>query len=225
MEENARTELFYASARASEYVAPPVENPIPAPCHPCSSSRVCPALEEIVEEPRDAICDDLDTLLREAEVERVRTSRKSPPSLWYVLHPDLAQRGGKGLMESIACIQGQAEGSRGPQDQGPMSERFPQDVLQSFGVQENQEESQPLHLAPSWKQVIPLFSRKLRNFLLVDLGSLDWSSRERSLSGHLVESLISGFAIHLRVALTDEEGDALFGVLGVDKMERFQGGE
>ena len=28
-EEEARTELFYASARGSEYIAPPIENPIP----------------------------------------------------------------------------------------------------------------------------------------------------------------------------------------------------
>ena len=33
---------------------------------------VCPALKEIVEEPRDTICDNLDTLLREVEIERVR---------------------------------------------------------------------------------------------------------------------------------------------------------
>ena len=29
-EEEARTELFYASAKGSEYIAPPVENPIPS---------------------------------------------------------------------------------------------------------------------------------------------------------------------------------------------------
>ena len=53
----------------------------------------------------------------------------------------------------------------------------------------------------------------------MDLGSLDWSSRERSLSGCLVERLISGFAICLRVSLTEEEGDAFMGALGVDRME------
>ena len=36
---------------------------------------------------------------------------------------------------------------------------------------------------------------------------------------HLVESLVSGFAIHLRVGLSDEEGDAWMGALGVDRME------
>ena len=46
--------------------------PISAPCHPCSSSTVCPALEGIVEEFREAVCDDLDASLREAKVERVR---------------------------------------------------------------------------------------------------------------------------------------------------------
>ena len=74
--EGGRTELSYASSRASEYIAPPVKNsipiPIPTPCHPCRLSVTCPALEEIVEEPRDAICDNLDVLLREVEVEGVR---------------------------------------------------------------------------------------------------------------------------------------------------------
>ena len=51
------------------------------------------------------------------------------------------------------------------------------------------------------------------------LGNLDWSSRERSLSEHLVESLVSGYAIHLRVSLTEEEGDAFMGALGMDRME------
>ena len=95
----------------------------------------------------------------------------------------------------------------------------------NFGVQESQKDTQPLHLAPSWEQVIPLFSGELANFLSVDLGGLVWSSRERNLSGHLVESWVSGFVIHLRVGLTDEEGDALMGALGVDEMEQFQGGE
>ena len=75
-EEDARTELSYASARASKHVAPPVENPIPIPIHSpyhlCSLYRVCLALEEIVKELRDAICDNVEALLREAEVERVR---------------------------------------------------------------------------------------------------------------------------------------------------------
>ena len=34
-----------------------------------------------------------------------------------------------------------------------------------------------------------------------------------------MESLVSGFAIHLRVSLTEEEGDAFMGALGVDRME------
>ena len=75
-EENAQTELSYASARGSKYVAPLVDNPIPipipAPCHPCRSSTVLPAFEEITEELTHAICDDLDALLREADVKRVR---------------------------------------------------------------------------------------------------------------------------------------------------------
>ena len=59
----------------------------------------------------------------------------------------------------------------------------------------------------------------MREFLPSRLGDLDWSSGERSLSSHLVQSLVSGFAIHLRIGLSEEEGDAFLGALGVDKME------
>ena len=59
----------------------------------------------------------------------------------------------------------------------------------------------------------------MREFLPARLEDLDWSSRERSLSGHLVQSLVSGFAIHLRIGLSEEEGDAFLGALGVDRME------
>ena len=40
-----------------------------------------------------------------------------------------------------------------------------------------------------------------------------------------MESWVSGFVIHLRISLTDEEGDALMGVLGVDEMEQIHGGD
>ena len=114
MGEEARTEPFYVSARASEYTAPPVENlipiPIPAPYHPCSSSLTCPDLEEIVEEPRDAICDDLDALLREVDAKSVRDLQEessnslvcSPPQVgserWkrlngiHMMHPGPGRR-------------------------------------------------------------------------------------------------------------------------------------
>ena len=51
------------------------------------------------------------------------------------------------------------------------------------------------------------------------LGDLDWSSRERSLSGHLVQSLVSGFAIHLRIGLSEVKGNTFLGALGVNRME------
>ena len=53
----------------------------------------------------------------------------------------------------------------------------------------------------------------------MNLGRLDWSSRERSLSGCLVQSWVSGFVIHLRVSLTEEEVDAFMGTLEIDRME------
>ena len=61
-------------------------------------------------------------------------------------------------MESTRCIQGQGEGSREPPVLVPISKGIPQDILESFGVQENQEGLQDLHLAPDWEQSTPLFS-------------------------------------------------------------------
>ena len=122
-------------------------------------------------------------------------------------------------MESIECIQGQAEGLRGQLVLIPISKGIPQDVLESFGVQESQEDLQGHHLIPELEQSTQLYSGEMREFLPSCLGDLNWSSRERSLSSRLVQSLESGFAIHLRIGLSEEEGDAFFGALGVDKME------
>ena len=122
-------------------------------------------------------------------------------------------------MVSIACIQGQAEGIREQLVLVPISEGIPQDVLESFGVQESQEGLQDLCLIPEVERSTRLYSGEMREFLPSNLGDLDWSSGERSLSGHLVQSLESGFAIHLRIGLSEEEGGAFLGALGVDKME------
>ena len=122
-------------------------------------------------------------------------------------------------MGSIACIQGQGGGSRGLLVLVPISEGIPQDVLESFRVQESQESLQDLYLSPELEQLTQLFSGEMREFLPTLLGDLDWSSGERSLSSRLVQSFASGFAIHLRIGLSEEEGDAFLGALGVDRME------
>ena len=119
-------------------------------------------------------------------------------------------------MESIGCVQGQREGLREQLVLVPISEGIPQDVLESFGVQED---LQGRRLIPELEQSTQLYSGEMREFLPSCLGDLDWSSGERSLSGHLVQSLESGFAIHLRIGLSEEEEDAFLGALGVDKME------
>ena len=78
-------------------------------------------------------------------------------------------------MGSITCVQGQGEGSRGQLVLVPISEGIPQDVLESFGVQEDQENLQDLHLVPEWEQLTPLFSGEMREFLPARLGDLDLS--------------------------------------------------
>ena len=122
-------------------------------------------------------------------------------------------------MVFIGCAQGQAEGLREKLILVPISEGIPQDILESFRVQESQEGLQDLHLTLDWEQSTLLFSGEMREFLPAYLGDLDWSSRERSLSGRLVQSLVSGFAIHLRIGLSEVEGDAFLQALGVDRME------
>ena len=122
-------------------------------------------------------------------------------------------------MGSIACVQGQAEVSREPPVLVLISEGIPQDVQESFGVQESQESLDDVNLAPALEQSTPLFSGEMRELLPARLGDLDWSSRGRSLSGRLVQSWVSGFAIHLRIGLSEVEGDAFLGALEVDRME------
>ena len=51
-------------------------------------------------------------------------------------------------MGSITCVQGQGEGSRGLPVLVPISEGIPQDVLESLGFQESQEDLQDFQLAP-----------------------------------------------------------------------------
>ena len=116
-------------------------------------------------------------------------------------------------MGSIVCVQGQGEGSRGQLLLVPISEGIPQDVLESFRVKED------LNQMLEVEQSTHLYSGEMREFLPSHLGGLDWSSGERSLSSRLVQSLESGFAIHLRIGLSEEEGDAFLGALGVDRME------
>ena len=122
-------------------------------------------------------------------------------------------------MGSIECVQGQAEGLRGQLVLVPISKGIPQDILESFGVQESQEDLQDLCLILELEQLTQLYSGEMREFLSSRLGDLDWSPGERSLSGRLVQSLESGFAIHLRIGLSEEEGDAFLRALGVDRME------
>ena len=89
-EDEGRTELSYASVREDEYVTPPVENsiplPIPAPAPCCQGSHTTlPALEEITEEP-SFICEDLNSLLREADEGRARDLQEGS-SNWVVRLP------------------------------------------------------------------------------------------------------------------------------------------
>ena len=128
-------------------------------------------------------------------------------------------------MGSTVCVQGQAKGCREQLILVPISKGIPQDVLSSFGVQENLEEKQVLHLAPPWEIFFLMFPGELRRFLLSTLMEMDLQSWDRNLSGNVVESWVSGFTINLKIELTDAEGEKLMSALGVDEMERIHGGD
>ena len=149
----------------------------------------------------------------------VEIFKKGLQTWWYVLHLELAQISGGGSTESTTCVQGQAKGISRPLTLIPISEGTPQDMLQSFRVQESQGDKQALHLAPPWEIFFPMFPGELRCFLPSTLMELDLLSRERNLSGCLVESWTSGFTINLRIKLTDVKGEALMEVMGVNEME------
>ena len=91
-EDEAKTELSYTSACGSEYMTPPVENPIPIPV-PALASSCClgsgsalPPLEEITEEAT-FIYDDLDGLLREVDEGRARDLQEGSSNLVVHLSP------------------------------------------------------------------------------------------------------------------------------------------
>ena len=117
-EDEGRTELSYASAAGEEYVAPPVENsiplPVPAPASCClGPTTTLPPMEEIAEEPA-FICEDLDSLLREADERRARDLQEGssqsvvrfPPRLgserWRRLNGIHRMRPGPGRREQRA---------------------------------------------------------------------------------------------------------------------------
>ena len=76
-------------------------------------------------------------------------------------------------MESIVCVQGQAEGIREQLVLVPISEGIPQDASESFGAQESQEGLQDLRLIPEVEQSTRLYSGEMREFLPSNLRDLD----------------------------------------------------
>ena len=90
-EDEGRTELSYASVREDVYVAPPVENSILLPVSALASCclgtiTTLPPMEEITEEPA-LICDDLNSLLREADEGRARDLQEGSSNLVVCLPP------------------------------------------------------------------------------------------------------------------------------------------
>ena len=151
--------------------------------------------------------------------------KKGLQTQWYVLHLELARINAGGSTVFIRCVQGQAKGLSEQHTLVPISEGIPQDVLLSFGVQENQGDEQVLHLAPPWEIFFPMFPGELRHFLLSTLMEMDLQLQERNLSGNVVESWVSGFRFNLKIELTNAEGEELMVMLGMDEMERIHGGD
>ena len=106
-EDKGRTELFYASTPGEEYVAPPIENPIPIPvpalatCCPGSTTTL-PLMEEISEEPA-FICEDLDGLLREVNEGTARDLQKGSSNSVVRLPPQVGSEEWRRL-NGIHCM-------------------------------------------------------------------------------------------------------------------------
>ena len=116
--DKGRTELSYALAAREEYVAPPVKNSIPLPVPALATcclrpTTTLPPMEEISKEPA-FICEDLNSLLREANEGRARDLQegssqsvvRSPPRLgserWRRLNGIHRMRPGPGRREQRA---------------------------------------------------------------------------------------------------------------------------
>ena len=89
-QEEAHSELSFTNEyKENECFAPPKEILIPIPVLPPyaqeHSMMIHPPLEEIVEEPREPIAEDLDALLREADEGRTRDLQEG--SSHSVVHP------------------------------------------------------------------------------------------------------------------------------------------
>ena len=195
-EDEGRTELSYASAPGEEYVAPPLENPIPIPI-PALVSSCClgsttalPPLEEITEEAT-FICEDLDKLLREADEERVQDLQEGSSNSVVCLPPQVGSEEWRRLNGIYQMYPGPGRRAQRATHSCPYLRRDTSRCPTELQGQESQEDICPPHLALDWEQLTPLFSGEMREFLPTCLGDLDWSSRERSLSGCLVQSLVS----------------------------------
>ena len=142
-EDKGRTELSYASVREDEYVAPAVENstplPIPALAPCCQDSHsTLPALGEITEEP-SFICEDLDSLLREADEERVRGLGEGPSNSVVRPPPRVGSQEWRRVNGIHRMCPGPGRREQRATRSRPILEGIPQDVLESFGAQESQE--------------------------------------------------------------------------------------
>ena len=193
--------------------------PVPAPATCClGPTTTLPPMEEIAEEPA-FICEDLDGLLREANEGRARELQEgssqsvvcSPPRLgserWRRLNGIHWMHPGPGRREQRATYSPpylRRDSSRclgefwGPGESGGSSGSPPCSGLGAIDTA----------LLRGDEGVPPNSSGRLGLVL-----------QGRSLSGRLVQSWVSGFVIHLRIGLSEVEGDAFLGALGVDRME------
>src|ERR1700743_2276213 len=144
-EDEGRTELSYASVREDEYVAPPIENSlpisIPAPASSCCLGSVAaplPPMEEITEEAT-FICDDLDGLLMEADEEKARDLQEGPSNSVVHSPPQVGSQEWRRLNGIHWMHPGPGRRDQRATHSRPYLQGIPQDVQESFRVQESQE--------------------------------------------------------------------------------------
>ena len=222
-EDEGKTELSYALAAGEEYLAPPVENPIPllvpALVSCClGTTTTLPALEEITEEPA-FICEDLDSLLREADEGRARDLQEGSSNLVVHLPPRVGSEEWRRLNGIHRMCPGPGRRAQRATHSHPYIRRDSSRRLRELQGPGGSGGSGGSSLRSGVGAIDTALLRGDEGVPPILSGRLGLVLQERSLSGRLVQSLVSGFAIHLRIGLSEEEGDAFLGALGVDRME------
>ena len=217
-EDKGRTELSYASAAREEYMAPLVKNSVPlpvlAPASCClGPTTTLPPMEEITKEPA-FICEDLDSLLREADEGRARDLQEGSSQSVVHSSPRLCSERWR-----LNGIHHMCPGPGRREQRATCSRPYiRRNSSRHSGDLQGPGEPGGSSGSPPRSRLGAIDTALLRGDEGVPSSSIGRSGLVL-LSGCLVQSLVSGFVIHLRIGLSEVKGDTFLGALEVNRME------